>query len=130
MGVCFGLFFLKVKKWGDGLNNEIIVKEGVVFKKINLYTMTFFDVLIRCGNLLHKDMVITSANDGEHHGDGSNNSLHYQDSAWDIRTHHLTFVEEGAMVDFLIQQLGNDWDVVMEGTGTTNAHCHVEYDPK
>ena len=112
------------------MNNEIIVKDGVVFKKINLMAMDFFDVLIRCGNLLNKDMVITSANDGEHHGNGSNNSLHYENKAWDIRTHHLTGQEKLAMEQFLKRELGDEWDVLMEGVGTDMEHEHVEYDPK
>jgi hypothetical protein len=115
------------------MNNEIIIKDGVVFKKINLYGMLLFDVLIRCGNLLHKDMVITSANDGVHHGKtgkSHNNSLHYRDTAWDIRTHHLSFVEKGEMEMFLKRELGNDYDVLFEAADTINEHIHVEYDPK
>jgi hypothetical protein len=112
------------------MDNEILVKDDVRFKKFNLPALKFLDVLMRCGNLLHRNMVITSANDGEHHGSNGSNSLHYQDRAWDIRTHHLTGQEQLAMEQYLRSQLGTDWDVVTEGIGTVNFHLHTEYDPK
>lgn len=113
------------------MNNKVLLKDdGVHLKEINLYTMDLFDVLIRCGNLLHKDMVITSANDGDHHGNGSNNSLHYENRAWDIRTHHLTDEEQQTMLAFLKKELGDDWDVLFEAADTINEHAHCEFDPK
>ena len=113
------------------MNKKVLLKDdGVHLKEINEPTMKVLQVIIEVGNLLDREMVITSANDGVHHGDGSNNSLHFSNLAWDTRTHHLTGQEQLAMEQFLRQQLGNDWDIILEDVGTDNVHEHIEYDPK
>lgn len=111
------------------MNNKVLLKDdGVHLKEINEHTMKFLQVIIEVGNLLDREMVITSANDGVHHGDGSNNSLHFSNLAWDTRTHQLTSREKIVMIDFLKKELGSDWDVLLECQETENEHCHAEKD--
>lgn len=64
-------------------------------------------------------LTVTSANDGEH----KTNSLHYTGNAVDLRTH--TLPDQCAMRDELAEELGDDYDVVLEVD-----HLHIEFDPR
>ena len=78
--------------------------------------------------------VITSANDGKH----SPKSKHYPKNnrsgdgeALDFRTKYVEL--DGRELEFrnaVAQELGQDYDVVIEAVGTDNEHLHVEHDPK
>ncbi len=74
------------------------------------------------------DLVITSANDGGH----SHTSLHYAGAAIDLRTKNLPEDDEGKrlLARKLSDSLGQDFDVIFEGAGTSNEHIHIEYQPK
>lgn len=72
--------------------------------------------------------IITSGNDSLAHGV---NSLHYQNSAWDIRTGDITGwvanTPEGTtrdIADAVQAQLGEKYTVILESD-----HIHLEYDP-
>ena len=68
---------------------------------------------------------ITSANDSKH----KSGSLHYKNRAFDIRTRNVVNgvlgPEAVAWRQRMADQLGPDYDVLMEGD-----HIHAEYDPK
>lgn len=70
-------------------------------------------------------LVITSGNDSIH----SPNSLHYQDLAIDLRANNLNDAEANAIIAELRSDLGNDYDIIYENSGTANDHIHIEYDP-
>ena len=65
--------------------------------------------------------VITSCSDGTH----GPNSLHYVGMALDIRTRHLRPDQVHPVYVAIKQALGEQFDVVLEGT-----HIHIEFDPK
>lgn len=65
------------------------------------------------------ELIITAGTDGTH----SENSLHYEGRALDLRTWDVSDVT--AVAAELRRKLGKNYDVVIEKT-----HLHVEYDPK
>lgn len=69
--------------------------------------------------------MITSANDSKHR----DASLHYKGRALDFRTHDYAG-DKHLLRDNVKEQLGADFDIVLEAEGTDNEHLHVEYDPK
>ncbi len=69
---------------------------------------------------------ITSANDSTH----GENSLHYKNRAYDIRTKNIVGLAEFPVapqrwVDRIKLILGRDYDIIFE-----RDHIHCEYDPK
>jgi hypothetical protein len=76
-------------------------------------------VLCACENL-GVDCVITSCIDGVHRQD----SKHYLGNALDFRTRDLTPENGLALATDVRQQLGDEYDVVLEAD-----HLHVEFDP-
>lgn len=80
------------------------------------------DVFRDCGSRC----IVTSANDGRH----SANSLHYKGMALDLRTKHVEEPIKSLIVKKLVEQLGSQFDVVLESLGLDNEHLHVEFDPK
>lgn len=75
---------------------------------------------------LGHEFVVTSCNDSKH-GD---KSLHYEGRAFDARSKHVPVDHKQLLLDRLREQLGADFDVLMEFVGKDNEHLHVEYDPK
>ena len=74
------------------------------------------------------DAVMTAGVDGGH----MSGSDHYKGDAVDMRTRHLG-VAKAAIVGEISAALnypGGDYDVLLEGEGTTNEHLHIEFDPK
>jgi hypothetical protein len=69
-------------------------------------------------------MVVTSLNDGRH----GVNSWHFKGRAVDLRVHNVGNPEE--LFEIIRDELGDDFDVLLEGEGLPNAHIHIEYDPK
>lgn len=67
------------------------------------------------------ELVITSGCEGSH----MKGSLHYIGEALDFRTRDLTFAEQVLWRDRCVQELGPDYDVVLE-----KDHLHIEYQPK
>lgn len=68
---------------------------------------------------------ITSANDSKH----SEASWHYKGRALDFRTHDFNG-DKRELLNALRAALGPEFDVVLEGEGTSNEHIHLEWDPK
>ncbi len=72
-------------------------------------------------------LVVTSINDGKH----SRTSLHHIGHAVDLRTKSLpSAVAKRWFVAEVRRRVGVEFDVILEGLGTTNEHCHLEYQPK
>lgn len=72
-------------------------------------------------------LTITAGSNGAH----KINSLHYALRALDLRTKDFpSLAAKHALVEGLQRELGPDYDVLLEGLGTANEHCHVEYDEK
>lgn len=72
------------------------------------------------------ELVITSANDGEH----KRGSAHYRGCGLDFRTHNLPPAERRAACQELGERLGVEYDVLFEHENTPQEHCHCEHDPK
>ena len=71
--------------------------------------------------LLSHEMTITSVVDGKH----SHTSLHYNGSAFDIRTRDLNDGEAEKIVKEAKKRLTRDFDILLESD-----HIHVEYQPR
>ena len=93
-----------------------------------------FDYEIRCmldvaretaPELKDQCVWVTSANDSKH----KNNSLHYKDSAFDIRVINVIGGNEEIekWVEKIKLELGKDYDVIFEHNPP---HLHLEFDPK
>lgn len=76
-------------------------------------------------NEISKPCVITSANDSNH----SKGSLHYSDSAIDIRTKILSETQKDFVLSEVRTRLNDNYDVLLENRGTDNEHLHIEWDP-
>lgn len=58
-------------------------------------------------------------------------SLHLQGLAIDLRTKHIgTRVTKAQLMSRLRDNLGVNYDVLLEYEGGDNEHIHIEYDPK
>ena len=68
-----------------------------------------------------KELVVTSLMDGKH----KKNSKHYEGKAVDLRTYYFSDTEKELVAEILQEELGLDYDVVLEDT-----HIHVELDPE
>lgn len=72
------------------------------------------------------ELVITSCKEGQH----KVGSLHYRGFAVDIRTNTMYNPTRLAFISKLKEALDTEFDIVDEGAGTINQHCHLEYDPE
>lgn len=71
-------------------------------------------------------VTVTSGTDGTHRI----GSKHSSGDAVDFRTKNFpTLASKQRFVVALQQELGPEYQVFLEGLGTPNEHCHVEYDP-
>lgn len=72
------------------------------------------------------EVVITSGMDGRH----MPNSYHYSLRALDIRTKNFPSVTaKYEFVELLKEELGDEYDILLEGLGKAHEHVHVEFDP-
>ena len=72
------------------------------------------------------DAVVTSGCEGKH----KISSGHYTGRALDIRLNNIPSVEHTTLRDECKAALGDDFDVILENSGTTLVHLHIEFDPK
>jgi hypothetical protein len=73
-----------------------------------------------------KEVVITSGMDGQH----MPNSYHYSLRALDVRTKTFSCIAaKQEFLELLKEELGGDYDVLLEGLGRLHEHIHVEFDP-
>ena len=103
--------------------SRLFLKAGVVVPP----SLRIAAVLINTASeLALGPMYITSGSDGTHRP----NSKHYTNAALDFRTKHLSHDDRQRLVNRVRENLGPDYDVVMEAVGQLNEHLHIEYDPK
>lgn len=69
---------------------------------------------------------ITAGMDGRH----SRKSRHYLLAALDVRSKDMTPEGKSWMRGALRDELGPEYEVLLEGDGTPNEHFHIEWDPK
>ena len=79
----------------------------------------------------HKlDCIITSMHDGKH----GENSLHSRDGrcrAVDFRTKHIpSGIQKSMIISEIKENLGENYDVILEHENDANEHVHVEWDRK
>ena len=105
----------------------IRVKPGVV---LSVILTPMLAVLVAADKVYGKrglDAIITSTNEGKH----KKNSFHYKDLAYDFRTHHVsTSQERQKILQELRNELGADYDCILENLNTPNEHIHIEQDIK
>ena len=87
-----------------------------------LYALWRIELVMRA----YGPVTVTSMKDGKH----SVNSLHYSGMAVDIRSKHLSQEDSRKVFFALRNDLGPDFDVLLENEGKENEHYHVESDPK
>lgn len=104
--------------------NTMYLKDSVRFKNPEQAIL----VALMVARLIYEkhgyNFVITSWNDGVH----SQKSLHYDNAAFDCRTHHLPAGLAPIIRDEIDNALPDGFDVLLEGSGTDNEHIHVEAD--
>ena len=106
------------------MDQTIPVKQGVVFKEFNVYTLEFLNALMVQAKRFGHNYTITSANDGKH----KTSSYHYRNTAWDVRLRDLSPAHWYVLQAALKVVLAGYFDIIIEGIGTENLHLHVEAD--
>lgn len=98
-------------------------KPGVSTRFITTAALRIIEAAVQAWKMLDRQdtPVITSWMDGKH----INGSKHFSGLALDFRTRILTESEKHRFTQALRDELGRDFDVVLESD-----HLHVEYDPK
>lgn len=71
-----------------------------------------------------KECVVTSLCDGIHGA----NSFHYILGGADYRSHHLTTEEKHEVLRRVRDELGDEFDFILEDEGLRNEHYHGEWD--
>lgn len=104
----------------------IVCKPTVRFQILLPEIYNLFSKLDNLFNVIGKNCVITSANDGQH----SDRSLHYTNKAIDCRSKHLVQNEKDTLLRQMRAGLGKDYDVILEDIDKDNEHYHIEFDPK
>ena len=99
----------------------IILKAEVSINGIEQEIVTALVIAGSIWERLNRDLVVTSVCDGRH----STGSLHYVGHAIDFRISNLSQTQVDPAVNMLRQNLGKDFDVVLEAD-----HIHVEFQPK
>ena len=103
--------------------SRLLLKAGVVVPP----SLRIAAVLINTASeLALGPMYITSGSEGVHRS----GSKHYTNAALDFRTKHLSPEDRQRLVTRVRENLGPDYDIVLEAVGRANEHLHIEYDPK
>lgn len=97
------------------------VKEDVVFPEFNQYNLKILGAALVASNLMNRDIVVTSANDGKH----GTNSFHYKNRALDFRTRDMSPEDVKKFVSYMENQLSSVYDIVVE---SDPQHVHIEAD--
>lgn len=105
---------------------RVFFKDGVSLRGIQPVAVQGIVIAADVFAQWHLRFTVTSVVDGRH----SENSLHYEGLAFDIRTRddgpsYEQWSNKEQIAQALRNALGAEWDVVVEST-----HIHVEFDPK
>lgn len=103
----------------------VLVKDGVEFSKIAPAGFRILAAVDLTAQILGRDLVITSACDGEHSGPAD---PHHSGEAYDIRTHDFpSDALKQFVLDSIMKKLGTDrFFGFLEAPGTDNEHIHVQ----
>lgn len=112
----------------------IKIKDGVKLKFVVPQMAIALSVVDGILNQFTPNTIITSANDLTH----MKGSLHYAGQAFDFRTHDIVLLskyrDRTEMLEDLKrtvkENLGGEFDVLIEDASGPNEHMHVEWDPK
>lgn len=100
------------------------VKEGVVLIGVQWQMFWASIIVEKVYDHYEVPCVITSGVDGVHHGNGTDDTLHYKGLALDYRTREFRAVDLPKVRAEIAAALGPNYDVVLE-----KDHLHVEFDP-
>lgn len=100
-----------------------MIKQGVSLKGLQPQMAVAYAIVQDIYRQFGYGATITSGNDGVHMA----GSCHYTGDALDFRTKHLERTDFRVMMDEIKAALGQEFDVVIEGEGTENAHLHIEW---
>ena len=98
----------------------VSLKPGVRFEGIHSRVIEALPILDRIYTSFGRELVITSARDGQH----MKGSLHYEGKALDLRTFYFTPLKRQEVHFEIRNALGPDFDVILE-----KDHIHLELDP-
>lgn len=100
---------------------KISLKEGMLIKEINPWTMEVLQCLLNVGMAWNYNPTITEGCGAVH----MKTSYHYKNLAFDIRTNDLPEAKRVAYHDAIKEELGEEFDIILEGD-----HIHIEPSPK
>lgn len=105
----------------------VSIKTGVKLKGLQPEILVGLQVMIDLLKKYGYDTVITEGTGGTHMPE----SLHYKGLALDLRSKHIVSnTDKKALLIDGKQLLGENYDLILEGTGTPTEHLHLEFDPK
>jgi len=97
-------------------------KKGVEVSRVKLQVFFIISLVAEAYfKYGRKSLTVTSISDGKH----KEGSKHYVGQAVDFRIWGIGPIVLRALVKYLQELLGEDYDVVLEKT-----HIHIEYDPE
>jgi hypothetical protein len=112
----------------------LVIKVGTSLFGISNQILFALSVANDVYDKMGRDCVLTSGSERTRRGDGTpvhkRGSAHYAGNAVDIRTNNLVSGSESVVKDKLVEALGAEYDVILEGLGEPWEHIHIEYDPK
>ena len=104
---------------------RVVIKSEMVQPRV-------LHILAGISNVAHNlsipdEVVITSGCDSTH----SRRSLHYALRAIDVRSKNFpNAISKQAFIKALKEELGPEYDVIIESEGRDSEHFHIEWDPK
>lgn len=105
-------------------------KQGIDLSRLRPEIARLEEPISDCFAAFGVKCIVTSANDGKHKA----GSFHYKDSAVDLRTHHLSPLQQlslrACVANHLAALFPGLYDVIIECSGDPNEHLHVECSPK
>lgn len=100
-----------------------MIKPGVSLKGLQPQMAVAYTIVQDIYRQFGYGCTVTSGNDSVHMA----GSCHYTGDALDFRTKHLERPDFRVMMEEIKVALGQEFDVVIEGEGTENAHLHIEW---
>lgn len=104
---------------------SILLKDNVCITNLQPLMCYALIVAARCFWRRGYDIVVTSGRDGKHRAD----SLHPEGLAVDLRSKNVKDDEKIDLLHEIQDELGLDYDCLIEDIGMANEHFHLEWDP-